>query len=374
MAAEKERVLVLAVDRDGDIEAKTQVRTPIVGREAVISAATQLSLADPEEADANAIFGAVREYDRLATQGLNSEVAVVCGLRQGGFAADRKLRREVDDLVRNSNYTGLVLVSDGVDDEQTLPILQSMIPIVSVVRIVVKHSARLEETYLILGRYLRMLIFDPRYSKWSIGIPGLIFLLFGVLVLLNRAFEAAIATLLIIGGAFLIRGFNIDRSIATMLGQRPYGYIRIFTILASLLLVGVGVSSGFSNLSTQIPVNVQLVEANPALFLVYGAGIIGYFLQGGLGLIWVALAVYLVGALLTHLVRGSVRAWREAVLIVILGLLYLPFNTFASYLIDPKTTSSVLLISYILFGLAILFGVVTTVYGHIRTRTATLKE
>lgn len=374
MAERAEKFLVLAVDRDGDLELKTEIRTPVTGRQQVLDAATRLSLSDPEEADANAIFGAIREYERLLKAGVNCEVAIACGVSDGGSTADRKLRREVNQLLGSGNYSGLVLVSDGVDDEQILPILQSLIPIISVVRVVVKHSARVEETYMVLGRYLRMLIFDSRYSKWSIGVPGIIFVMSAILVLLNKAVEAAIATLLIIGGAFLIRGFNIDRSVAAILGQRPYAYIRIFTILASLLLLGVGISSGYSNLVNQIPDVVGQVAANPTLFLVYGAKMIGFFLQGGIELIWVAFALYLVGSLLAHLVRGSVRAWREAVLIVILGLLFLPFNTFASYLVSPGTASSGLLVASILFGLAILFGVVTIVYGHLRTRTAGLKE
>ena len=92
--------------------------------------------------------------------------------------------------------------------------LQSMKPIVSVVRIAVKHSRTVEETYMVLGRYLRMLVFDQRYSKWVIGVPGVILLFAGVLVLFGRAFEAGIAILLIVGVAFLVRGFGIDRSVA----------------------------------------------------------------------------------------------------------------------------------------------------------------
>ena len=54
--------MVLAVDRDGDLERKTRIRSPVFGREALMAAATTLAVADPEEADANALFAAVREY------------------------------------------------------------------------------------------------------------------------------------------------------------------------------------------------------------------------------------------------------------------------------------------------------------------------
>ena len=63
--ASEERILILCVDRDGDIEAKTGIKTPIIGRKENLDAAIALALKDPEEADANAMFEAVRIYDSL---------------------------------------------------------------------------------------------------------------------------------------------------------------------------------------------------------------------------------------------------------------------------------------------------------------------
>jgi hypothetical protein len=108
--------------------------------------------------------------------------------------------------------------------------------------------------------------------------------------------------------------------------------------------------------------------------LTYGPEIIGTFLKGSLSLIWVAIAVYLSGALLAHMVRGSVRAWRDGVLIVILGLLYLPMDVFASFLVGGARDASILLVTYILVGLAVLFGIVTVIYEQVRTRSTLIKE
>ncbi|MBI2648265.1 MAG: DUF373 family protein [Thaumarchaeota archaeon] len=156
MAEETERYLILAVDRDGDLVSNTGLRSPVYGRQDVLAAATQLAISDPEEADANAMFAAVREYDRLSKRGVECEVAAVCGTKESGFDADRKVRRELDFLLKREEYVGLVLVSDGVEDELVIPVIQTMKPITSVVRIIVKHSRTVEETYLVLGRYLRM--------------------------------------------------------------------------------------------------------------------------------------------------------------------------------------------------------------------------
>ena len=140
MPTADERVLILSVDRDGDLETKTRVRSPVMGRDAVMAAATTLAVSDPEEADANALFAAVKEYDTLRAQEVDCEVAAVCGLEDSGYKADRKIRKEVEALLARKEFSGIVLISDGAEDEQIIPILQTLRPIVSVKRIAVKHS------------------------------------------------------------------------------------------------------------------------------------------------------------------------------------------------------------------------------------------
>ena len=56
----KSKTLIICIDRDDDI-GRTGVKTPVVGRIQCIEAATKLAVSDPEEADANAILGAVRQ-------------------------------------------------------------------------------------------------------------------------------------------------------------------------------------------------------------------------------------------------------------------------------------------------------------------------
>jgi putative membrane protein len=372
MSAQTERYLVLCVDRDDDLGTKTHVTTPVVGRQAVVSAATDLAIADPEEADANSIFAAVKKHDELSRSGLSGEVAVACGNRNGGFEADRKLRREVEGLLAGSNYTGIVFVSDGGEDEQIIPVLQGMKPVVSVLRVAVKHSQSVEQTYLVLGRYLRMLVFDSRYSKWALGVPGVIFLMATILIVFNQGFAALVATLVIIGGTFIIRGFNLDRWIAEILSRGPYGYIRLFSTVTSFLVVLVGISNGYGIMARQTNAEgyilVNLVQANPGLLLTLGGTLVGYFLQGSLLLVWAGLAIYATGTLLARLLRGGAGAWRDAVLLVMLGLLYFPILSFADFLVGGQRASEFALITYVLVGLAAIFGLTSALYPRIRTR------
>jgi putative membrane protein len=362
-----EKYLVLCVDRDDDLALKAKVRSPVAGRDAVLEAATKLALADPEEADANAVFAAVKKFDELRAEGLDCEVGVVCGDQEGGFKADRKVRSEVDSLLKQIGFVGIVFVSDGGDDEQVIPILQNIKPIVSVERVAVKHSQTVEETYLILGRYLRMLVFDTRYSRWALGVPGVLLLLAGILIISNRIFEAQLATLLIVGGAFFIRGFNLDRTVAGLLSRGPYGYIRVFSDVTGFLVILVGVATGYDFMQGQAKTAVAAVVSNPASFLVYGTQLAGYFINGALLIVWAGIAIGAVGTLLSNIARDSPRWKREAFVIVMLALLYFPINTFSTFLMG-QGPSSVLLVSYILFGLAVIFGVTVFLYPRVRVR------
>ena len=59
-ASAASRLLVICVDRDDDVGEKTGIQTPVVGRDACIEAAQRLALEDPEDADSNSIFAAIR--------------------------------------------------------------------------------------------------------------------------------------------------------------------------------------------------------------------------------------------------------------------------------------------------------------------------
>jgi len=381
LAAKPERYLVLCVDRDDDLGRKAKVPTPVSGRQAVVSAGTSLAIADPEEADANSIFAAVKKYDELAQSGVEAEVAVACGDQNGGFEADRKLRGEVESVLGDGKYTGIVFVSDGGDDELIIPVLQGMKPVASVVRVAVKHSETVEQTYLVLGRYLRMLIFDPRFSKWALGVPGIIFLLASILIVFGQGFAALLATLLIIGGTFIVRGFSLDRWMAEILSRGPYGYIRLFSTVTSGLVVLVGISTGYATAGAKIvPDSIppttyaSAVAADPSKFFAYGGVLAGYFLEGALLLVWVGLAIYATGTLLARLLRGGEGAWRDAVVLVMLALLYFPLVTFAAFLVGGARAQEIALISYVLVGLAFIFGLTSIIYPRIRTRGGAVTE
>jgi hypothetical protein len=110
------------------------------------------------------------------------------------------------------------------------------------------------------------------------------------------------------------------------------------------------------------------VVASPSLFLSYGGVLIGYYLQGSLLLVWAAIGIALSGTLMTQFLRGSRRTWRSVTGLVVLVLLFFPVDQFSSYLVTGGTSSSLLLITEVLIGMAAVFGVVITLYTRLRSR------
>ena len=108
----QKRILILCVDRDGDLETKAAIKTPLLGRTANLDGAVSLALKDPEEPDANAMFEAIRLYDRLQGEKQPDElfeVATISGTDLGGVNADRKLVQELNNLQESFNATEVIL-------------------------------------------------------------------------------------------------------------------------------------------------------------------------------------------------------------------------------------------------------------------------
>src|SRR5438445_2093574 len=198
------RLLVICVDRDDDIGKKGGVTTPIVGRNACIEAAQRLALEDPEDADSNSIFAAVKTYEDLVSKGYQAEVIVVSGTEDKGVEADEKIVSQVKSVMEKYAANGAVIVSDGEDDESVIPIIQNVLPIVSVRRVVMRVSRSVEYSYAVFGRYLKAIAFDSKYSKFFLGVPGILLLIGGIATVLGMTREIFAVLLVFLGGPFLL--------------------------------------------------------------------------------------------------------------------------------------------------------------------------
>src|SRR2546422_11588829 len=243
------KILVLCVDRDDDIGVKTGIKSPLVGREANLTAATKLGLADPEDSDVNALLSAVSTYDTLVKEGQDAEIATICGDVRVGPTSDLLLTQQLDQVLEQVRPDRVFLVSDGAEDEAFAPIVGSRIRVDHVRRVYVRQTPTAESLYYALGRQLK----NPKVRRKIVAPLGFVLLSFGAIYLALPNAASGLALILAglyfimislpfqsIGDVFKKGGEYYDRvrdSVAT-------GNLAIFFNVSALILILVGIFFG----------------------------------------------------------------------------------------------------------------------------------
>ena len=355
------RVLVVCIDRDDDLGTNGGVETPVFGRDQCISAGTRLAIEDPEDADSNAIFGAVKLYEELVTKGYDSEVAVITGAYNRGIEADEKISSELIQVLSKFKAEGVVIVSDGEDDETVIPLIQAIVPVVSIQRIIIRHSRSVEYSYAVFGKYVKMLVYDPRYSKFFLGVPGALLISSGFATIFGFTREALAIVLSVLGVAFVMRAFDIDKSLSSLNRTTPSTFIRIFTTFAGIMIILVGISNGISDVpSGAIEKGASISE------IITTRAVVGGFVNGAITLIWIGLGTIFGGIFLSNWFKGSIRIFSDIIRLVILGTIYIPAIQFTSVLTEK--TNPFNLISSLLIGLAVTLVATTFLFQYFRNK------
>lgn len=327
-SATHERTLVLCVDRDDDLGVKARIKSPVIGREENIKAAVNLALKDPEEADANAIFEAVRIFDRFKENTSAKEpkaeyqIATIAGSELGDVGADKALVAQLTDVLKTFRASEVILVTDGFADEAILPLIQSRVPVSSVRRITMRHSESIEETVWLFSRYLRMLFENPKYARTVLGLPGILLIAFGILYVLNWINYSWIALLIVLGSFLIIKGFMLDKAARNLyIWVREYSpppfpvQIASFGAVAGFLLIGIGLYQGGFNASNFI----GSLDPKPVLIAEWFGvlpRLIGEFLSQSIALIVIGVCVLLLGRAIRWFFEHDSRLLRTVVLLV----------------------------------------------------------
>ena len=344
-ASTSNKLLVICVDRDNDVGDKAAVTTPVIGRDACIEAAQRLALEDPEDADSNSIFAAIKTYEDLISKGYRVEVVIVAGNKNRGVQADEKILLETRKVLEKFSANGAIIVSDGEDDESVIPVIQNVLPIVSVQRVVMKVSRSVEYSYAVFGKYLKMLAYDSKYSKFFLGVPGILLLIGGMATIFGYTAEIFAVLVSILGAAFLIRAFDIDRILSSWSKPTPMGFIRMFTMIAGVLLILSSVPAGVS------AVDPELVKADAEFIsIITDKIIVGQFVSGAMPMLWIGMGSISAGILLSNWMGGIPRQISDILRIIVLGAIYPTILQFTKIMIDDEP--SLTLIPPLLGGLA----------------------
>lgn len=234
-------ILVVCVDRDDDFGRKAKIIGPVIGREACIKAATKLGINDPEDSDMNCLFGAIKQYDELKKKNPNIEIACLTGKNKLGFESDKNIIQQLDNVLEDFPADGFILVTDGAEDDQVIPLLQNRAKIISKKTIFVKQAKEVESTFYTIKEALK----DPYLARVAFGIPGII------LLLLFAIPSIGLQLILFVAGFYLLlKGFGIEErivdafqtiitSISTQRTSFPF-------YLSTLFILGFGVISAFT--------------------------------------------------------------------------------------------------------------------------------
>jgi putative membrane protein len=320
VADSKIRTLILCVDKDDDIGKKANIVTPIIGKDDNMKAATTLAIADPEEADSNAMFGAIKLYIDLMNKYPDEvyQVATITGEASGGFEADRKLVKELSEVNSTFQATNIILVTDGFSDEDITPIIESRIPITSIRHIVVKHSERIEETYAVFFKYLQMLVNDPYYSRLALGVPGLLLLIYGFLMALNQLQVAGIAVTLVLGFVFILKGFGFYDKLTEIRPRLPppeRQLIYVSRMIGAIVFL-VGCYQGINSIRSAFP-----VLPNPFTDFSFYIGnfpvILAHFVLSGVNLIIFGIMVALAGGAVNSYLHKDEELWQSIISLIV---------------------------------------------------------
>jgi len=307
---DKSKTIVICVDRDNDIGEKAGLDTPIIGKEASLSAATKLALADSEDSDVNAIFYAISVYDRLIEEAVEAEILLVAGDKKVGVTSDRKIGKELDEVLSKFGSDTAILVSDGAEDESIVPIIQSRVKIDSVRRVVVKQSEHLESTFYVIKRLFE----DPKFSRTFLPPLGLFLFLLAISLLFGMSGQVMGVVLAFLGIYMLLKGLgreNILKNLFESAKQSLYsGKITIVVYICAVVLILVGTSKGILGI-TQMP------ESSEHIFLGFT-----YYVKWSIWWYVGAALAPIIGGIMNMLIEGEkiVRQWTILFSVVASGL------------------------------------------------------
>ena len=254
------KTLILNVDRDDDFGRKANVKSPIIGLKDNLEAANKLGQIDPEDSDLNAIFSAISVYNSLKKENKDVEVATICGHINVGIKSDEIISKQLEEVIKKTNVTEVILVTDGAEDEYVLPIIQSRIKITSINRVSVKQSKELEDAYY---RIIKLLD-DSKVQKQFLLPIALVLIVWAFFVLLDMTASGFGAILLTLGTYLLIRVFRWERKLSLMLEEIKSGFLTgrlsVYTyIIALVIIIANGIMSYYEVMRTQFASDVELL-------------------------------------------------------------------------------------------------------------------
>ncbi len=338
-----EPILVICVDRDNDIGEKLGVKGPIIGRKENLDVAKNLAIEDPGESDANSLFGAIKEYDKLKEQGENVYLAAFTGDKNVGTESDVRIVRQLEEVIKKYNIKKAVFVSDGAEDECLIPIIQSKLQILSIVKVVVRQSSQLESGYYVALNFFKDIVSDPQASKVVLGLPAITLVLYSLFGDLGWR-----VTLGVIGCYLMVKAFHREKFVVSFVNELTSTFskdkVSFFCYILSLAFITIGIVQGYNNYNLYLNSNVMMSSLS--------------FVQGALSYFFVAMLTFLTGRL--FYIYGKFKVAIKYITYYALTFsIYVVLENSVQYIMFPKYNPFYLIISIVLGFLIIFIAMIT---------------
>lgn len=295
------KTLVLVVDRDDDFGVKGRVNTPVIGKEGCIEAANALGIADPEDSDTNALYAAISMCLDLQEDGIDAEVALICGDEKVGHRSDLALVAQLEEVLDLVEPESIILVGDGAEDEYIYPIISSRAHVDSVRKVYIKQAPGIEGTFYIFTRMLS----DPAKRKRFIAPVGIILMILSMFDILPKmlmyahSFDIGVVAsmstslcIFFIGLALTYYGYNTsDRleemfrrmrsNMVSMTTKFIFGCIGAFVIMFCLVITYYDVSNTYFPNYASLILYIMSAAVWPIIlaYSIYVSGVIIYDYQ-----------------------------------------------------------------------------------------------
>ncbi|MBT4870748.1 MAG: DUF373 family protein [Candidatus Diapherotrites archaeon] len=333
----KKKVFVVCVDRDNDLGRKTRFKGPVIGREKNLEAGQKLILADPTESDANTIFASIKKMEEAKKEFKNVEVVTITGKDKTALRSDKEINRQLDIIQKNYNVEGWILVTDGAEDAQVIPLLQSRAKIISTEQVIIRQAQAVESTFYTIKEAFR----DPSIARMFIGIPGILLLLFASLWFFYPQYILQTITL-VLGAYLLLKGFGIEDKIMDMFKNITSSIseqrISVVFYVAAFIFPLFGIWLAYIQLisSNFIDIGLDVISSLRLLYPFLAAAVISIIVAKGVDSIY-AKKAYKIGKYFVQIV-SIVALWAilDAGTLVFLSqadLAWFPANIMASFII-----------------------------------------
>ncbi len=200
-----------------------------------------------------------------------------------------------------------------------------------------KVSRTIEHSYAVFGKFLKMVVYDPKYSKFFLGVPGILLLIGGVGAVTGYTAEIFAVLVSILGGAFLIRAFDIDKAWSNWAKPTPEGFIRMFTLITGLILIAGSIPAGITSVGIE-----NISGGLGVLDIITDEIIIGKFISGMIPFLWIGIGTIFVGILFNNWLNRKLRHISDILRIIVLVSLYPTVYQFTNILGGESSFSLIL--------------------------------